>query len=233
MECQRLLIELDALLDTRLATVARLSVENAVQLASTKYRNRLSKDLTLLNPEIDMQAFNEAYSKRDLTTLMASKMTGGVFLLAGMVEELENQTHDTPFLSALEIDVNVYPYKVDESVEIALINSVMAYAGLETKVNIVNLSPESLRPGIIKSTWAGLMMYDFDNWLNLHNVELTTSKIPTISIIAPALFKDVIPKEDDLKNDSGEVLKPFTTVEMALCEFVSVSFVDSKYFSII
>lgn len=233
MECQRLLIELDALLDTRLATVARLSVENAVQLASTKYRNRLSKDLTLLNPEIDMQAFNEAYSKRDLTTLMASKMTGGVFLLAGMVEELENQTHDTPFLSALEIDVNVYPYKVDESVEIALINSVMAYAGLETKVNIVNLSPESLRPGIIKSTWAGLMMYDFDNWLNLHNVELTTSKIPTITIIAPALFKDVIPKEDDLKNDSGEVLKPFTTVEMALCEFVSVSFVDSKYFSII
>lgn len=233
MECQRLLIELDALLDTRLATVARLSVENAVQLASTKYRNRLSKDLTLLNPEIDMQAFNEAYSKRDLTTLMASKMTGGVFLLAGMVEELENQTHDTPFLSALEIDVNVYPYKVDEAVEIALINSVMAYAGLETKVNIVNLSPESLRPGIIKSTWAGLMMYDFDNWLNLHNVELTTSKIPTISIIAPALFKDVIPKEDDLKNDSGEVLKPFTTVEMALCEFVSVSFVDSKYFSII
>ena len=233
MECQRLLIELDALLDTRLATVARLSVDNAVQLASTKYRNRLSKDLTLLNPEIDMQAFNEAYSKRDLTTLMASKMTGGVFLLAGMVEELENQTHDTPFLSALEIDVNVYPYKVDEAVEIALINSVMAYAGLETKVNIVNLSPESLRPGIIKSTWAGLMMYDFDNWLNLHNVELTTSKIPTISIIAPALFKDVIPKEDDLKNDSGEVLKPFTTVEMALCEFVSVSFVDSKYFSII
>lgn len=233
MECQRLLIELDALLDTRLATVARLSVENAVQLASTKYRNRLSKDLTLLNPEIDMQAFNEAYSKRDLTTLMASKMTGGVFLLAGMVEELENQTHDTPFLSALEIDVNVYPYKVDEAVEIALINSVMAYAGLETKVNIVNLSPESLRPGIIKSTWAGLMMYDFDNWLNLHNVELTTSKIPTITIIAPALFKDVIPKEDDLKNDSGEVLKPFTTVEMALCEFVSVSFVDSKYFSII
>ena len=233
MECQRLLIELDALLDTRLATVARLSVENAVQLASTKYRNRLSKDLTLLNPEIDMQAFNEAYSKRDHTTFMASKMTGGVFLLAGMVEELENQTHDTPFLSALEIDVNVYPYKVDEAVEIALINSVMAYAGLETKVNIVNLSPESLRPGIIKSTWAGLMMYDFDNWLNLHNVELTTSKIPTITIIAPALFKDVSPKEDDLKNDSGEVLKPFTTVEMALCEFVSVSFVDSKYFSII
>lgn len=232
-DVQKLLVSLDAILDTRLATVASLSVELASKLAETNYRNRLSRKLSLLLPEIDDVAFENAYSCRDVETLAASRMTGGMIYLSSIIQTLEEQAVNMPHVDGVALEINIHPYQLDEEFRKAIIDSISCYCGLFVEIKIVDYPLSTLTPTRIKSEWACLMLYDFDEWLTLHGDELKRVKIPDVSMIVPALYLGAIPTEEDLKSPLLKTVEPFALTEAALIEFLSLHMVDAGYFSII
>lgn len=232
-DVQKLLVSLDSILDTRLATVASLSVDMAKRLAETNYRNRLSRKLSLLLPEIDDVAFDNAYSCRNVETLMASRMTGGMVYLASIIKTLEEQAVNMPHIDGVALEINAHPYELGEDLKKAIIDSVSCYCGIFVEIKVVNYPLETLTPSRIKAEWACLMLYDFDEWLTLHGEELKRVKIPDVSMIVPALYLGVIPTKEDLKSTVLKEVEPFALTEAALIEFVSLHMVDAGYFSII
>ncbi len=64
-----ILIELDALLDTRLGTISLMDEALARKMLDLDYPNRISDEFNLLSDEIDMSVYNRAYADRDIETL--------------------------------------------------------------------------------------------------------------------------------------------------------------------
>lgn len=229
----RLLVELDCLLDTRIATVARLSQAAAKKLLTKEYRSREMDDFeTLTGGLVTNDAFREMYAKRDVETLKMSRCTGMPLLLNQFIKTLEQQRITSAEYDEVVVEVNVYPYQLKADEQEMLVNSVMAYAGVETQVKVVSLTPQEITPNRIRSDWDTLILYDFDGWFKYHHEEMNTIKNPTRTMFVPALYLKR-PKEDDLELEHFPNMTYFQVMEGILFERLSLEMLHPRFFSLV
>lgn len=230
---QRLLVELDALLDTRLATIAQIAPALAVKAAESGYTERLNNDWdSLLDCSINDE-FKRRYAQRDVETLKVSRCTASVLVVNEITQAWEDLAQNSPLVESYAVDINVYPYRLSEAELDAIVSAVLSYVSLDCQVEIVSYPPEALTPELIDKHWSILLLYDLDGWLNAQVERLKEKKIPAVTIVAPALYHDRIPGEEDLPKETLGNISPFAALELALVEYVSINLIDAKYFSIL
>jgi hypothetical protein len=234
---KHILVELDCLLDTRLATLELLSpVATQELINSGAYWTRESDDFELLtHGAIRTSDFNTAYAQRNKETLKRARPTKAIKLLSSIAKEVELQKIDAPNIESLKIAVNVYPYTLTVDEIRILCTAVMCYGGLETEVTTVNKALKELTPKAIKQQWDGLIIYNFDDWFT-HNAELlTTTPIPRHLLFAPALYIKPIERPEDVQitSTTGGVINPFTAVEMAMVAHLCLELLRPEEFSIV
>ena len=112
-----ILVSLDCLLDTRLATVSKINLDIANKLLDGDDYHTRDQDVFV---GIDKEYFKEVYKNRDIETLKKSSLTNIVPLLRHLVSKLKEQSIVRPFHDGGNIVVNMYPYKltIDEQDEI-------------------------------------------------------------------------------------------------------------------
>ncbi len=253
------LIELDALLDTRIGTVSRLNSDDAIKLIQNgaAYRTRLSDDLNTLVPSINLDEYKGTYKARDADTLAVSSITPFVIILREIASQFETALIHTPLMERATIDVNVYPYKLTTEETMAIQQCISHYVNSVTmevkapkaataspsytamvEVRMLNIPGANLDPGFIKAGYGTVILYDFwDGWLS-HFINYFAeggTRLPQVTFIIPDLYKDsksIPTKTDVVFSDKGEALSVFKCAQVYLAPYLNLDMVSIEYFSL-
>ncbi len=227
-------VELDAYLDTRLSSLAMISPAAALECkGDPRYFDRVIDDFEELCG-VTRQAYRNAYSRRDEDCMRNAVITEIPFILNELVLKLEKEAIDTPFLSRVVVEVNVYPYKLDEESRDAIALAVMARAGIETEVRCIYMTPEQVTPTFVRGRYSGMIIYNFREWMECHLKEFDRVKMPRVSVLAPALWHDVVPSAEAFTGEGvSSHITGFQLSEVAAVELFALSLLPAANFSMV
>lgn len=232
---------LDAILDTRLGTVSRMNQDAAAQLLCKAYYERLSDDLGDITPLITNEAYRAAYAQRDLETLKVSRVTAILPLMGAQIRKVMDGVIAGNGQGGVEIDLNIWPYKVTPSMYDMLKTCIRSYTMRHLPVNIINVPPEGLTMDRIRSSWVMMFLYDFVGWSGaisdkIEPMEKGGKRAAQVTMITPALFvsneEAEKVKKDPLIID-GQEMNAFAATEITFAEYIGLTFEHVKLFSII
>lgn len=181
-----LFIELDALLDTRIAILANMEgkvLENAIL---DDYHNR----------KIDAfrgASFNEfrtLYDNRDKSILKETMVTGMAGLIKEFVEKTLKNITTSPFHNKPKIILNVHPYVLTEEEINVLVKSLVIITDGLSDVQVVNMSYDDITPMYVKANLSILVLYECYRWLETHSVNELFKKVtcPDVALFGPRIF---------------------------------------------
>ncbi len=230
-----ILIDLDTMIDTRLGTLSLINREAAESLLQPinydAYLNRKCDDwFKITDGKVSNEEFAHRYRNRDVTTLKASLMTNFSELLTAMVDDLEQQMLHTPQVSAVEVHVNYWPYKLSKEECEAYELCVSQFSGVYTTVKMVNYDPRQITPQYLDKEIAGYITYSFNEWLSHHHYALTQCSIPQVILMAAALYLHE-PSEKEL-TDIG-VKDFFMATEHLFITQLKLVLVNAEFYSLI
>lgn len=235
---QSIYVELDALLDTRIATLALMSPEQAIHALDNGYATRLSDEMQRVAPDVSDDDYRAAYATRDLDTLAAARPTEMAYTLHEIIIDIEKQhRHITTEAVTLIVDLNTWPYVLDDDERALIAAAVAMRCGIDHYINIISLEPATLTlETIAERGWVIMVMYGFQQWWVDVMAKYTTPPkgAPGCCIVAPALLLNVAdaidPKPRTLPD--GRVLDPFETVALCAAEYIGVQFLSPATFSL-
>ena len=225
-----ILVSLDCLLDTRLATVSKINLDIANKLLDGDDYHTRDQDVFV---GIDKEYFKEVYKNRDIETLKKSSLTNIVPLLRHLVSKLKEQSIVRPFHDGGNIVVNMYPYKltIDEQDEICAAIAVWMQ-GL-APVSLVNLSPTDLNPIYCKNNYALMIMYDYEEWLEVNAKLFLKTQIPEITMFVPAIYFVNKPTKEELDKMLRESMHPMKAIKTLAMGIISLEIIDVVFFSVL
>lgn len=225
-----ILVELDAILDTRLATLAKINPEAAVKTANDlRYYDRLIDDFVEVCG-VTKEEFREAYKNRDVEVLQNSVMTEIILILNELTLKLEMEANDTPFVSNVIVELNVFPYQLDEDDRLAIAEAVMMRCGHSTEVKCVFYHPKEMTPQAIKNRYSGMFIYNFRDWMEHHVEAFKSFSMPRVTVMAPALFYDEIPSDDEfVKDGMRPEINAFQLSEVGAVELFALSLLPARH----
>lgn len=236
----RLFSELDAVLDTRLGTLAKLDSKRAYDtLESGMYFDRSWDHFPLFN----QAEYEDAYAKRDELTLAHAILTNVVVGLHEMCLQLRNQAMTTPHHDLVEVVINCWPYQLDEAKRERIGLAMAHHLKSADHVRVVSLSPEELTPRMVRDDYAGLVLYDYDKWTSAHWTPETMRMYvqggkqmvlcPDTKLIAPAIWFKEPPSERELLEIQREKLPhPFECMQKAMQTIIDLDLVDIRFFCV-
>ena len=228
---QRILVDLDAILDTRLGTLMRMGVgEKALAL---NYRQRKSDRWAEMGLDVDQVEYDRLYAERDIYTLAASRPTNISYLLNQITEYLSRLRLNAPMYDTCEVIVNLYPYQLDKDVQDEIVVAVSSWVSMDSTITTAYRAPKDITPNWLSGQAEGYVVYDFDGWLTHHGEAFKSCRIPRNSVIAPSLYWNETPENESVEVDGVGQISPFAAVEVALLEYVSVNFQKPEHFSLI
>lgn len=223
---QRLLISLDVLLDTRLATLAKMNDGYPEMVLSKGWKERDGDFYEQWIDGFDRAQFEEFYSKRGETNDIHTKslVSGYLSRLIADITIIRGSSVNHPMAGNIGIDINIWPYMFSGTEEQGLKDALKTYIGDGINIEIVRINPSKLSPKAIRGRWAVFSMYNFDEWFVIHSEALLETPIPSVVCIVPRLLKK--PLTDDIETD------PTLEVTGALVEFLGLEWITPKEVSI-
>jgi len=223
-------VELDAILDTRLGTISKINSDIASSLLlSEKYHTR-DEDAFV---GIDYDLFKEQYRNRDVDTLKRSVITGVLQLVKQLANDLTEQAIQRPFHEGCTIAVNYYPYKltVEEQEEFRL--AIMAWTQKLIPVELISISPTKLTPEYCKNSFSLMVVYEYEDWMNCQSERFKTTRLPEITMLAPAIYFNKKPTSEELEQTVKTVMHPIKALELLASPIINLKLIDVGIFSII
>lgn len=230
------LVELDAILDTRLGLMDVLHPETAVKLVSNpKYFQRKTDHFEALCEYPDA-AFEAAWATRTKEVLAHAINTPALDLLHYSVMEAEHRAATHPAFSGVRVDINIYPYVLDEDERNCMALSIAQRAGWKAPIRIVNQPPHYFAPKMVKEDYDVLLLYNAKAWLEMHKDALTGfDRMPGVTLYLPRLMpEEKVPAEigDFRKYGAKLPVDIFDAVTYACAEFIALEFVPINHFCI-
>lgn len=224
-------IQLDALLDTRLGTIAQhWGDEVALNVLKTGYHTRMSDSFA----GVDKDVYQAQYENRSVDTLVYSRVTNTGSLVRQLVAVLADQSINDPTHDGAKIVVNVYPYELTSEERDLMGKSIALWTDHLAPVELVFMRPEDLTPVHCKQNYSVMFVYEYEQWYNIHNAALNEVGIPDVDLFAPALFKvGNLPTAEELEQVTREVAHPFKATQLALAPVVHLQLIDVKHFSVL
>jgi hypothetical protein len=227
----QLCIWLDALLDTRLATLAKHAGNDAV-LAALK-AGYLDQPADVFPGIIDDAEFKRAYAERDASTLKHATATQWLFNLGGVMSMLHHDKIVRPYFSDYSLSINVFPYLLSDTEQVSIRRAVQYWTGPETKIRLVYLSPKDLTPQYALNNFICLVDYDPYTWLNEQAEAFASTRCPDITFIAPAIYHQAPPTEVALSTLDPKVGSPFASMQFLTKPFVELALVKPRLFRMV
>lgn len=234
---RRVLVEVDCLLDTRIATLENMGADVADKVLRNGYLKRDRDDYGILSDGlITHDDFLDAYVSRDQTVLKRARPTHIIDLLREIVDELDTQKSTTPFVDRTIVYINVYPYRLSEDEKNVMTLAIGHFLTKETWVEITSISPMELTPSVIGEKYDGVIIYNFDGWFIEHAKTLDTVIIPQNKMYAPAFFvKEYTAQEQQELEEELKALNigtPFEYLERAVASRLDLELLRAELFSV-
>lgn len=224
---QRVLIQLDALLDTRVGTAYRMGAKDIDWLGY--YERTHSKVWEFFG--LDEEAYKDTYLKRNLETLELSMATElfkqlGYVMRNKLVLAVGSPLHERP-----EIVINYWPYNLSSAtVELfkqAVVETLSDVSRM--RVNAVYVAPERLTPKYLKENYTDLILYDLTEWLELAGQHFAECPIPEISVCYPATLnvEDVTKYSPQTEDDD-----PFANMALLTSMVIKLEAISPRLLSV-
>lgn len=240
---QVILIELDALLDTRLGVAALLDKEAWLDIAKHPgYPKRTNDDLSLFTDRFTKDEFFEAWEKRDVSAIEHSLMTNTARFIGDLSIELTRKlaNENDIAVQSIEFVINLHPYDLSDEAKAMLVACLRGLVMEGCGVRTVRLPPSTLSHSYLRANFSSYMVYDLAGWLaKCEDGNYSGVGAPQIRVMAPRLFtKDGAPDKKAIEEVfSGEKIPEpehlFEFMEWFHSPFISLEFLDPALFSII
>lgn len=226
----KVMLFLDALIDTRLGTLNILDPEAVQAMDPARYLMRTRDDFSFMG--IDEELFNIAYKNRDTLTLRNSIMTN-------ILPIVQNAIHQYTTLMApmsgkpIEIDLNVYPYNPTMEEGRMMADLVEFKLGGVVKVNVIRTPYSAMTLGMLARSYHTVVIYDWVDWACAIEASFRSEAAPSVTMIAPDLLKgEKLPDEPDKYTEAAfKVAHPTAYMEFTLVDYIGLSFERTTFFS--
>lgn len=226
MGMQRALLDIEMLLDVRLAVVAQMLGEGkrglADVLSSTEYYRHRQHDNfeTATSGEITWEAYQLAYAARNADTLSYANMTDFIYQLRMDIKKELPAIERGVEMEGLDLYVNFYPYHdLTEDERDIIVRSVQHYMPLPAKVHGTYIPWKDLTVRRFENQFEMMAIYDHEDWLRHHQDELLQHRIPQHVIMTARISS--LGHDPILPEGVGDGFKPRSAV---LQEWVSLIF---------
>lgn len=223
----KILVELDALLDTRLATLASIDIELADEIGSSvEYYTRYSDVMSQVDGRVDDKVFADRYLKRNVDILQNALMTDVVHLIAMGLESMMDKVHRGILPKDVRVHINYYPYKLDKHVRELMEAAVLNHIPYEVAVEMVHIDLYNLTPNTVRAKYKEMYVYDIEPWLEIHKNNVLEKPMTEVQIVLPKLSTS----GNDPKADSFD-MEPFMARELLFKPYLSLNYIDLGYFT--
>jgi hypothetical protein len=229
----RLLVDLDALLDTRFGTILGLNKDAAAPIVESGYHSRMLDDFeTPSKGLITNEAFRDAYAKRDIETLKRSIMTGIPTILRTHVDNLEERRLRQVDVESISVTINTWPYILPGP----LLQQYKTVFGLtlpeHVGIGITRIDPKDLPPIRLREEYDGWCTYDLDAWMKLHYQDLLRVRCNQVTVIAPRIhIRDPGELKPDEEQEGFNPLDVHALHSMVMEEFIHIEYLPIVDFS--
>lgn len=244
---KRILIDLDAILDTRLGIINKLQPELLERVAeSSEYRLR-KRDSFDWVPGLQSSKLIDAWKNRDSELLPYSTMSllMAVELTNHLLEWDEIIMGNSPTVSKVSILVNMHPYDdLPDEVKDKICYAIALRLGVNdpSDVKAVTWATESISlKELEKNSVVSYFVYDFDNWISHlypddENIDYEKTGFETyhdLSVIAPKLYTDAKDLDEVLNESHPDIgkLDPFNATIQCFAPCFQLDFIPSVLYT--
>jgi len=207
-------IDLDTVFDTRLAVVKAISKDVFKEmLTGDYYDERLYDEFGFISNKL----FNSFYKHRNNIILKHSYISKAVDILGMEIDILTGKKIESGTSSALFLDINTYPYILNEADENRIRNALSLYCMLEAvTINFIRVSPYDIDMVYIGNRFGVVFMYSGSQWLDYH-MAIRKLSFSDVKLYVPALLSKpvIFKKKEDLEKvfeSRDAILNPFMNI---------------------
>lgn len=228
-ESLNILIELDALLDTRLTTLHGISESCIDNNFYKRYVDRPNDYFPCLK---NKEEFFEKYKNRDKNVLKNSFRTQLHEYLRDIIHEASFNKNLGVMDQTVSITINTYPYDLSDQEKVFLahvINRLIRHAG---DVRFCTMTLEELTPSFLRENFNLIFYYDFLDWLDIHssNGNLNKKACPNVVVHIPLLLRNDVTDQDIREYFQKE--NPFELLIKATELFIKLAFLPISMLSV-
>ena len=230
------MVDLDAIIDTRIGTVSMLDPTLACVLVEGEYAKRTHDFFKTMSTVFTAEEYEKAYAERNRNALEQSTETGILDFIGDMIlSQMGEQT--SPIDEQMyRIFLNTAPYNLTEAEKAELTTLLQVRIPMAHQVSIVTIPRHFLTPGYFRSNKIGTYVtYEATDWLKAFHAELEKAPMCSFHLVGPELTEtavDVSTLNDEAMEAYSNV-GPFRAFELAAMPYLSVRLIPAKAFSTI
>lgn len=230
----RILIDLDSLLDVRQGVLSRLVQDPAAladYVASDAYNFREVDDFSTL---VNMQQYKALNQLRTKDIIKYSTITYLFSILKKRILEIDKRNIAVAETKRLEVLVNIYPFQLTQEEQTGIIDALFIKLGTEVYIRTIYLDTKDISPSFIRDNdIIELFIYDTSAWLDaqLNNVHQSGQKMHDHRLNFPALYNT--PLSEDLRHKlSKQGFKDvFSVLEYLTSAYMAVNFLPTIFYN--
>ena len=221
--------EIDAILDTRLGTLAKMGRSIALEVLKGNYLDRVHDCF----PGVDNKLFKETYDKRDKETIALSMATPVMKIMGEFCLDTIQGNNSSPFVKQPVITINEYPYVLTDKER----NLILTAAKIRTKnlaeIKFVNMSPAQITPRFLKKDVSIFAIYDYITWLDTQaeNKVFSKESCPTVVMLTPFMPASINKNGEELSKVEFKLEEWQKHMEMLARPFIDLQLISPKAFS--
>lgn len=184
-------VEIDALLDTRLALFLDLDQVAARSWLETSYRMRYSDEFWKISQVVTKEEVQKAWSKRDVTLLRKAIRTQVPELIQTIISSIDWGLQCAGEDNYVELTINTAPYELTNE-ERTKMRELFEYVfPMVRTVKIVHVPIWALSPRSLGETYDLVMFYNFMEWFRTFSERMDDFELGNIHVIAPKIFANL------------------------------------------
>lgn len=227
----RMLVELDALVDTRYALFRRFDpVAAGKMLRSGSYQARFADHFWEHSDLFTKEDWEKAWKERDISLLKESFLTEAIEDLKDAIASINWGLRETD-PKKISITLNVAPYNLPQNVIDAYREVLETELFMVDEVNITSIPLWIMHPEQIAERYDLLMMYNFHEWLAMFENRFEEFEMGSTLVIVPRLFKE-LPERGSKEWKDLEAMDVFLFAEMRFFSRCELRFLAPSSFSL-
>lgn len=223
--------QLDTIVDVVAGTIRRVAPEQYTEAIRSGYHKRKGDFFK----DVDPEKFREVYDRHEFETLEAGTLTNVFQFLQPKIAECmtEYLARQMPATTGPWLDVNIYPYELNDN-EIAFLRSIIYIKiGGIVGVNIINKPYSELTPSVCAEKYNMMLMYNYHHYLNAHSSALIANPKPMLILVAPMVYFNRDPETDEeLVDQLKNGINVLAILEASLAPRICLKFINVDVYSI-
>ena len=224
-----ILVDLDALLDVRLALINEINPAAAHQALLSGYHHTREADQWV---DVDHQTYRQRLASRTSEILPKARITNCVFLLQHFCKEIMFDPNTIAKHSAIRVLINTYPYELAAEVMEAIRGAISTHLNGIAVVEIAYIRLEDLTPKYLADDFVRMVMYNWNDWMNAQAENFAMYRIPRMPLFAPGVYEER-PTDEEIDEVTKTCMHPFKSQEYLARPLVGLNMIDIKHFSIV